>query len=267
MNFNNTNNNAREQVNVNTRGPQFMNKNGFDPSTMAVGYWNELISIKMHPALPKEKQTDSKVFDYEKVISTAITLEKATTLCTGIEKKIIPAIEKGEQASVGIPVGADSLIVVSTGVKMTGSVRPYIAIHKALDEKTKKPETSIFYEFNRAYSVDDYDEAEGTFQVTQDIHSEFKLFIELLNAAKLGLSQAIAHSMRVVDKYYRDRVLNDISAIAEKLGVTTGGAGRTFYSKKNNMFSNGSSDGGSTGGDEASVQSLQNISEIDEFLG
>jgi len=265
MNFGNLQNNAKDQVNVNTRGVQFMNKEGFDPSTLLVGYWNEMISLKMHPALEKSKQTESKVFDYEKVISTAITLEKAITLCDGIVKKIFPAIEKGEQASVGVPVGSDSLIVVSTGVTMTGSVRPYIAIHKALDEKTKKPEVSIYYEFGQSYTVDNYDEKTGSFEVTKGINSELYLFYEILDAAKLGMSNAIAHSIRVVDKYYRDRMMNDIGEIAAKLGVSTGNTKNSYRGKKDIFGSEGTSltNGG---GDAASVEKLNNISEIDEFL-
>ena len=44
--------NNQEKTNVNTKAKQFMNKDGFCPSTLILGYWNEGISLKMHPALP-----------------------------------------------------------------------------------------------------------------------------------------------------------------------------------------------------------------------
>lgn len=50
---NNSNNNARDAVNVNTRGIQLSNSEGFMPSTMVFGFWNSMISIKIHPALER----------------------------------------------------------------------------------------------------------------------------------------------------------------------------------------------------------------------
>lgn len=260
--------NNREQNNVNTRGIQFMNKDGFDPSTMIFGYWNELVSIKIHPALEKSKQTESKVFDYEKVVSTALTLEKVTLLLKGIEKKILPAIEKGENETIGVPVGSDSLFVVSTGKKTTGSIRPYIAIYKSLDEKTKKPEMSIAYEFNKSYTVDDYDPDTGEYSTTKDINAEFDLFIELLKASRTALSNAFAHASRNVDRFYKDKVYNTLEEIASKLGVSSSGSGKGSYGKRRDIFADDGdvNSSNNSSGATMNVESLSNIDEIDNFL-
>jgi hypothetical protein len=264
--FNNNNNNSKDNNSVNTKGPQFMNKDGFDPSTVLIGFWDRFLTIKIHPALPNEKRSETKIFDYEKVVSTALTLEKITLLINDIEKYILPAIESGEDKTVGVPVGADSILVVGTGKKITGSIRPFLAIHKSLNEKTKKPEMSICYEFNRIYTVHDYDPVDGTFDVNKDQHGELFAFVEILKASRIGLSNTTAHASRYVDKYYKDTVLKNISSVAEKLGVSLGNGQGKYYNKRNDLFNDptGASDNSSS--TSMNVESLNNINEIDDFL-
>lgn len=262
--FNNQQNNNRD-LNINTRGIQFMNKNGFDPSTLVIGFWNEMLSIKIHPALDKEKQTESKVFDYEKVVHTALTAEKISTLKTLIENKIFPAISKGEDKKVGVPVGGDSLVVVGTGKDMTGEIRPYIAIHKSLNEETHIPEMSIFYEFNQGMSIEDFDVKTGAFNVNRDNCGEFILFYEVLKSVLLTLSNSTVHSIRYADRFYRNRVINDLTEIATKLGVnkpqrSSGGYRRDIFN------GGGPSNNSSNGNDLADMESLNDLNDIDGYF-
>ena len=114
--FNNNNNNKSEnKKNVNTRSFQFYNKEGFDPSTVVLGFWNDFLSIKLHPAKDPSKQTETDIFDYEKAINTALNPEKALALLTNIQKVIYPALAAGECRVVGVPVGGNNIITVSTG--------------------------------------------------------------------------------------------------------------------------------------------------------
>jgi hypothetical protein len=135
-----------------------------------------------------------------------------------------------------------------------------------LDEKTKKPEMSIHYEFNRAFGIDDYDPETGDFKKTGDIHSELIVFLDILKAAKIGLSNSIAHSMRVVNRFYNERIANDISEIANKLGVST--SSKPGFSRRRDIFAPGGENESSTiqSDDSANVESLNNINEIDQFL-
>ena len=105
---------------VNTRGIQFSNKYGFDPSSIQFGYWNGFLSIRITPALDRSKQTETRVYDYDKTVSSALTVEKISLLLEKIKSDIIPAIKAGEEASIGVPTGANTLIVVDTGKKKTG---------------------------------------------------------------------------------------------------------------------------------------------------
>jgi len=262
--FNNPQNNSKD-ININTRGIQFMNKNGFDPSTLIVGFWNEMLSIKIHPALDKDKQSESKVFDYEKVVHTALTIEKVAKLKTDIEKKIFPAIQKGEDKRIGVPVGGDSLVVIGTGKDMTGEIRPYIAIHKSINEDTHLPEMSIFYEFNQTMCVEDFDSKTGSFNVTTDSCGELMIFYEILKSVISAMSNATVHSIRYADRFYRTRVLNDLAEIASKLGISKQ---RNFNNPKRDVFNSGGNSGSSNDVpfDMADMESIDDLSDINGFL-
>lgn len=268
FNSNNGQNNSKEKANVNTTALQMMNKDGFDGgSTLVLAYWNSLISIKIHPALELSKQSETKRFDYEKMVSTAISLEKAHILITKIEKDILPAIEKSENKVVGIPVGADSLLVIGTGLKLTGEINPYLAIHKSLDPKTKKPELSMVYSFNKDMSIDDYDVETGTFEVGKNLNAELMIFVSVLKSSIIGLSNAIVHSSRCVDKYFKDKLSGDIGEIANKLGVETVSSGRSSYPKRQDIFSSGGKSSESANLDTLPrVENLDHIDDIDKFL-
>jgi hypothetical protein len=272
---NNSGNNSRDnQVNVNTRGVAFMNREGFEPSTLQIGYWNDMLSLRIHPALEKSKQTESKVFDYEQNIATALTIEKAAILADKIRTDIFPAIGEGRDAFKGVPVGGDSLAGV--GVKtIDGRIVTYFGIYKSLDPKTKRPSSMIHYEFRTTYTVDNYDPEKGSFEVTQDIQGELLMFYKILNSCEIGLANSVAHSGRVVDKFYRDRLLNTLDEVAQKMGVSTGNNNSRGGYKNNraDIFSGGANSGGESSaskGDpkefDAPVGSLANIDDIDAFM-
>lgn len=274
MKFNSSNNNSREAVNVNTRGIQFMNSEGFSPSTLLFGYWNDMISIKIHPALEKSQQTESKRFNYEEVVNTAITLEKAATLLAKLENDILPNYGGDQDMFRGVPVGGDSLIGI--GLRGGEGKTSYIAIFKALDEQTKKPEVAMYYEFKSGYTVDDYDPGTGQFNVTQDVPGELMLFTSALKAAIAGLTNANAHATRSVDKWFRDRLMGQLEEIGGKVGVAPKSKGSWNGSnsyKSKDVF--GGSGGSSTGGGssipelenaDAQIDKLTNINDISQFM-
>jgi len=258
---NNSQNNSKNVVNVNTKSIQFRNKDGFDPSALSFGFWNELISIKMNPALEKNKQTESKVFDYETTVSTALTVEKVTILLNDFVEILIPALKENKIKSIGVPVGASSLFVIATGNKTIGSNRPYVAIYKNLNEETKKPEMSICYEFNRSYRVDDYNEEEGTFEITSGLHSELLTFMKLLKSSRDTISNGVAHSIRYADRGYREASMKYLEGIAKKHGIE----GRS-YGKQNNIFSNSNTNSSSNTQIPPDISNIEGINDIEQFM-
>lgn len=264
----NKGNNQEKQTNVNTRAKQFMNKDGFYPSTLLVGYWNEMISLKMHPALPKEKQTQSSVFDYQQAISTSLTIDKAMILLKKIEDVIIPAIYEGKVVSTAILIGLNNLVQVGSGVK--GELKPFIAIHKGLDANTKIPAESIYYEFvtsddQSLATIDNYNPETGAYETSTTVHAEFFVFRELLLESIRGLMMVSAHADRYVNKYYRDKVSNDLAEIGGKMGLQLRreSTGFTSYGNRNNGISFGNN---SNDNNNIPTSSLSNINDIDSFL-
>lgn len=218
-----TQNNSRDKDrkdDVNTRGIAFYNKEGFDPSALSIGFWNDaFLSLKINPALEKSKQTQSRVFDYEKTVSTALTIPLMKLLSHSIKTWVLPAIEAGEDKSISVQVGGDSLVTVGTGKRLTGDIRPFIAIHKSLNPSTKKPELSIFYEFNRQHVIEDFNESTGDYALQSNIHSELLTFIDIIDASIAALSKGGVHATRVVMKFFNDRLMNSINAIGTKVGA------------------------------------------------
>lgn len=263
MNFNTQNNSKDNTISMNTKGYQFSNRNGFDPSALTVGYWNEMLSLRINPALEPSKQTESKIFDYEKSVSTSLTLEKIMTLLYGITKEVMPAISANEDKSIGISVSGDSLIVVGTGKKQTGSIRPFLGIHKGLNPDTKIAETSIFYEFKTTETVNDYDEKNGKYNLCKGIQSELMLFVELLKSAIVGLGNSVAHSQRNVSKWQTERTNGQINAIAEKVGASTGfSSNKSSYQRRPNV----SFDSQSSKDTGVELSELENIDDLNNFL-
>lgn len=265
--------NNQEKTNVNTKAKQFMNKDGFCPSTLILGYWNEGISLKMHPALPKEKQTQSGVYDYSQVINTSLSVEKAMTIIEKIEEIIEPAIKNCECKTFAVTIGAAGLVQVGSGIK--DEIRPFIGIHKNLDPNTRIPGESCFYEFLNSNNetltvIEDYDHENGSFSATTTVHTEFLVFKEFLKEAVRGLSMVTAHADRYVNKFYRDKVLNDMAEIGGKMGLqlkreNTGFGNYSNNKNAGNMFG-GSNNYNSNSNPQASVNNLNNLSDIDSFL-
>lgn len=254
----------KQEVNVNTRGYRFMNKDGFCPSTLICGFWNDMISLKIHPALPESKQTATSVYDYNQMVATSISLEKAIILINKIETIIEPAIEKGEVKSIAILIGGNNLVQVGSGLK--GEIHPFVGIHKALDPETKKPQDSLFYEFidSSQITIEDYDYETGSYTGSKPVQCELKTFTEILKASVAALCGASAHEIRYVDKFYRDKVLNSIMQIGNKMGISYDSG---YTPKGDNVdFGFGSKPSNNTSSNGSSINNIEDINAIDGFL-
>lgn len=246
--------NNKYQVNVNTRGIQLMNKEGFDPSTVILGFWNEMVSIKMHPALEPSKQTSSSVYDYETTFSTVLTVEKAQLLYSKMNELIYPAIKEGRDESIGVQIGDDALVIVSTGVKQFGEVKPFLGIFKGLDER-KKAETMICFEFKQSEDlIRDYDPSTGEHEKVKGCYPHLDLFNRFLNVAINAMMHAEAHSVRFVDKFFRDKLLEAAGASTGTISSYGGGSStrNVFEDKTSNNY-------------EPEV-SKENVGDINSFL-
>lgn len=261
------NNDKDNQTSVNTRSYQFMNRDGFEPSSLTVGAWNENLSMRINPMLEPSKQSENRVFDYDRYVTTALTLEKAMLLAYRIEKDLIPAIENGIDKSIGIQVGGDSLLVVGTGKRITGEIRPFLAIHKSLNPDTKKPELSMFYEFKSSSSIDDYDEKTGAYSISDSVCTEFKLFVILIKSfIKFG-GNFTAHANRYVDRFYNTKLMNNITAIGQKVGAQMSSGNNSYGGgyKRNNIFGQ-SNQSASSSMSDAEMSDIGDINDLNEYM-
>lgn len=222
------NNKDKKDFGVNTRGMQLKNKNGLDPSTVIFGFWNDMFTVKIHPALSKEKQTQEQIYDYEHALQTAISIDKVKTLYDNF-KLIEDAIENQTQCTVGVTIGTNSVFVISTGPE--GAIRPFIAIYKELDPDTNQAGQGIRYEFNIHTFTTGYNPETGKIYSTEPVSSELGLFKEMLNSTISALSNANTHSWRNVQNFFNTKQMDTVSALAEKMGVDTNRGG---YSKTSN---------------------------------
>lgn len=240
MEYNNNDSNKREQTNVNTRGAVFMNSESeINQSTLVTGFWNNMVSLKLHPTLPADKQTDFRKFNYDEVINTALTETKVAALLH-IAKEAYTKLLAGEDFAKGISVGGNGLV----SLFVIGSAKyAYLQIARDIDEHTRQSKNSNIYIFKTESTIENYSTESGEFTAGESIQSEFLRFIDVLEASLHELSNAGVHAYRHVEKFYKDKVMNTLTAVAEKNGVDTGstfnrnsyankGGGGGFWNKK-----------------------------------
>lgn len=215
MEFND--NNKKEQVNVNTRGSVFMNSDSpIAQSTLVTGYWNNMLSIKLHPTLPEEKQTEYRKFDYDTVVNTSLTEPKIAALYV-IFREAMDKLKSGEPFSKGVSVGQSGLINVRV---KEGNIA--LELYKNIDETTRQSKNYLLYIFRDEDVIEGYDAEAGSFTMGDKINAEAERFLYVLKAALIQLSNAGVHAYRHVEKFYKDRLLNNVNAIANKNGIDTG---------------------------------------------
>lgn len=216
--YTNKGNNSKDKkdTSVNTKGFQFFNKEGIDPSTLIVSYWNEGIVLKIHPTLPKDKQDNEHVFDYDHSLSTIVNARQAKLLLLAFPK-FEEAMNDSLEYSTGIRIGISSVLVLSTGVKETGALRPYIGIYKDINAETLEATSGIRYEFNVLETIEDYD-PRGCKLQTETYHVELMLFMAALKTVIEAFTHAHTHSHRNVQRYFNSKLSENIDLIIANLG-------------------------------------------------
>lgn len=259
-----SNNNNSERKSVNTKGIDLRNENGFDPCMVTFDFWKSCLSLRMHPVLPADKQTEFKKFDFESNISTALTPQNAWNLLRNIKAVIIPAIQNNEKKFVGVPVGNDGLVGVGSG--RTDGSEPYLAIFKGLDQNTKKPESGMCYQFKKNISIQDYDYTTGECNVVEtSVMDELELFMEILEEAVKAFTNAKTHSYRSVQDYYNSTLLDLVKQIAQKNGISTGSSS-SGYSRTQVFGRNNSSNDELPFADEPVNKVTEEVDNINDLL-
>ena len=239
-------NNQQKDAHASTRGAQFFNVNGFEPSTMILGMWNQLVTLRIHPAKEKSQQTKTSVYDYDKSVSIVLDNKSTETLADIVNNEIIPALENGVECTKAVVIGTNSAVIVSTGVKKTsGKPIPYLAIARNIKPGVLIPEDMLSYTFNTSMILNNYDGNSGnsdfdikTCQIPYQ--AEIKLFGHMLNHLAVALVGGEYHASRNLNKKYDDSVFAFYKQLANKNGIE-------FYNS-NNGYNRGPSVFGGGGG-------------------
>lgn len=229
--FNNQAGAKENKLNVNTRGIQLYNTEGFDPSTLVLDFWNDsMFSIKLHPAKEKAKQTEREKFDYEQSVNTALSMNKAVELLANTDK-VWEAHTKNEEVSFYVNISGVNLLGIGTKNIDDRNVI-FFAIHKQLNDN-RIPAMSMYYEFLPGEIITNFDPATGNFGKENSGRGEYELFVRYLSNGIDAMSKAVCHSIRVVDNFYRKRIEDKIDSIMAATGA------------QNNYANNGGNRGGS----------------------
>jgi hypothetical protein len=220
---------------VNSSCFQLFNKDGkISASTLALGLWDQLITLKMHPAKEPSKQTKTSVYDYSIAINLSFSATIALSIAEVLKENFVSALKKGEEATVMFPIGSDGGLVLSTGVKRFGAFTPYLEIMRKIQPKTLQPEFYMIYQFNSLPYIKDYDgstAADATALNSGVVYGEVLYFISALERLANDLLGGDRHINRFYSKRFDHEVMALYRSLANSLGVEfyaqTASAGRS----------------------------------------
>lgn len=262
----------KQNDSVNTRGFQFFNRDGVYASTLILGLWNQLITLKIHPAKEKSKQTESSVYDYDKSINLVIPPDKAILISKIMKEKVIPALNKGEECTISVAVTGSSVLTMSTGVKKFGKIAPYIKICRGVQPQTLIAEETMGYAFAFSLVIPDYDGDSKSDAKPIQVYSEMYYFVDLMKELAVAIVGGADHARRYINRKFNTERYNLFKAIAANInapfyeGSKSSGSGRSAT----NVWGNGSvaSTAPTTYQPQPGTEpsSVESISSLDDFM-
>lgn len=262
MAFNSNQSNEKVNKSVSTRAGHFTNPRQESPCALDITYYDDMVRIQFAPELPANRQTETRRYDYENTVMTALTRAKCNELYNAYNTVIRPAIQNCEDETVSVTLANVNLLIIGTGVK-DGVVHPYICFCKELSPDTliAQENNRLKYEFNTGEYILGYNPQTGEYKQRVITCNEIDLFFHDLENVRDASSNAYVHTERTVNRYTKDSMDSKLNRIGEKLGLdltskpkfTKGSGGR------GSIFDNtGSSD-------EPSVSNAATIASIDDI--
>ena len=254
--FENYNNGNIEKKNdsVNTDGPQYKNSKGFEVATLKIRYWDDKVTLTLHPKL--KNPTEKQVYDYETKISIALKVDKVAALLKSLEKIIDKAIEENKEKSVGITTASYNLVVVSTVINVD-SLHVVLHVCRELNAETRIPNQRYSYTFIKDDQIiEDFDPTTGKFESVDEVQTEYECFKEMLREFIRVNQAADIHADKYLNKYYRDNLYSNVLKTGLKVGALDSG-------NSNSMFTNAFNPSGkppeNTPAQTTSLSDLQDI--------
>lgn len=185
--FGRTSNQTNNGINVNTTIKTFFG----DLSSLNIGAWNSQLSIKLTPCTGLDTN-GMRNYDQNRRASTALTPEKAKALKEGIDKNIIPTLEKiKNMEDITLPINAavsmgsnDKKNVLAIEIKNDDKGNPsvFLTLFQMIGmDNSADPQNIFSYKFGKNSYVSNYDYRTGSIGGENMVESEFEVFYDILS--------------------------------------------------------------------------------------
>lgn len=237
------NNNGNQKVNVYS-GFRFNNTEQVK-SGITFSYWSDLLKIGIAP-LKQTSGSDYPMYDRESEVAVYLTPQKARILSNEIRRFI-----EGDFENTGVTAGS-SFISVSNGAAYEQEA-PVISIRKFNKDLSEIEAEAIFVvrtQLNFAVHNFDMSKVDGDHDFDTYKNMDLENIAMICDEFYHAMSHAYAYSVIDRQSYTNNKTNSTIMAIAEKLGVSTGGnfvnnnnhKAKNFANSGENQFSSGSID-------------------------
>lgn len=215
-----------QQQSINTDGLRIYGDN----ACIDFMYWNGCVSVKMAPIKPEDERTPNSVFDYKNRLQLAIPFDSAIILGNRIIEEIIPALEAGEEKSVGVISSKVNLLMVKNTKTKDGKIVPVIWMYLNIDE-THHPEKMLGFVFRPKRIFTKFEPETGDFDLVETTIDELKVVANFLKSIVNMYGQP-SHDYKI---HNYNQIANTEAlkgAIASKLGIMYE-SGQVNYVRRN----------------------------------
>lgn len=195
----------------------------FDPRKviMKTNFLDSSLSIALW--LPGIKPDGSTGYPEQNRVFAIIRPEQAAALYNILTHQVMDAIEEKRSYEGGVFTNKDRTSIVQFEVDPPESDEslPIIRlVYMVGVDMDKKPKNTYVYEFATSGIIENFklDKDTESVRVT-DVQAQLWLFSAYLKAYLTNSSNAAAHSYRLVQNFYNDRLYKSIEQIAVKVGA------------------------------------------------
>lgn len=193
---------------------------------MRLSYLGDALSIMI--AEP-EQNNGKNSYPEKNRHSTLITAERAAAFYNEIILKgVIPAIENGENYSMGIFLNQKKTSILEIRVQ---DKEIYLVLCLNINEE-RVSENSYVFHFQKTDVIAGY-EPNGTFESQDKVEGCFFIFTKWLEFGIAAITGASGHSVRKANSYTTNSFFNYAKSICAKLGVTPERPNYRSYNESN----------------------------------
>lgn len=181
---------------------------------LKLGYLDDSLSLMM--CEPTIGDGGKRSYPQESRKPFIITLDRASAFNSEIiMKKVLPAIEKGEDYNGGIFLNKRKDAIFEIRIQ---SGELYAIYHKDIGENRTPKESHVFH-FQKTSIVETYNPDGSSFEQS-NVEGQFILFCKYIEAGVFDLHKSAAHANRKGNQYTISKIFDYLAGISAKLGVT-----------------------------------------------